>query len=99
MRIRDLLDDGKPEPAAAGRAAAGGVEAEEGIEHRDARALGDAGAVIVHKDPAFTVAPQADNAMGRAGARVVRQVTEQPTHGPRCGTDPSGRAANFDARA
>src|SRR6266849_2638828 len=38
--VGDLLDDGKPEPAAAGRAAAGGVEAEEGVKHGSPRVLG-----------------------------------------------------------
>ncbi len=88
MRIRDLLDDGKPEPAAAGRAAAGGVEAEEGIEHRDTRALGDAGAVIVDKDRGFALAPQADNAMGCEVQRVVDQIAEQPPQRHRFGIDP-----------
>ena len=81
MRLAELMDDGKPQAAAAGGALPGSVEAVERSEHLVALVLGDAGAVIEHMHHQLAAAMHAQGRTAAMPLGIVDEVREYAPEG------------------
>ena len=79
--LHDVLDDREAEAAASGVAAARGVDPEEALEHPVALVLGDADALIRHRDLDDAVVGTDPDADARSVGRVLDGVGDQVVHG------------------